>query len=53
LRQRAGGGIQTIGGGQSRTAEDRKVTLMFSGDETPVEAGTNEWDEALKHRGKH
>jgi hypothetical protein len=29
------------------------VMLVFVGDNTPVEVGSNEWDEALKHRGKH
>jgi hypothetical protein len=29
------------------------MTFVFVGDDTSVEAGTNEWDEALKHRGKH
>jgi hypothetical protein len=33
--------------------EDGKMTFVFVGDDTSVEAGTNEWDEALKHRGKH
>jgi sorbitol-specific phosphotransferase system component IIA len=37
---------------KSAVVEDGKVTLVFSGDETPVEAGTNEWDKALG-RGKH
>jgi hypothetical protein len=29
-----------------------EVTLVFIGDDTPIEAGSNEWDEALG-RGKH
>ena len=29
-----------------------RVMLTFVGDDTPVEAGTNEWDKALG-RGKH
>jgi hypothetical protein len=37
---------------KSAVVEDGKVTLVFVGDETPIEAGTNEWDEALG-RGKH
>ena len=32
--------------------EDGKMTFVFVGNETPVEAGTNEWDKALG-RGKH
>jgi uncharacterized protein GlcG (DUF336 family) len=31
---------------------DGKVTLTF-GDDTSVESGTNEWDEALKRCGKN
>jgi hypothetical protein len=38
---------------RSATVEDGKVMLVFVGDNTPIEAGSNEWDEALKHRGKH
>ena len=38
---------------KSAVVEDGRVMLTFVGDDTPVEAGTNEWDEALKHRGKH
>ena len=37
---------------RSATVEDGKVTLVFVGDDTPVEAGTNEWDRILD-RGKH
>jgi hypothetical protein len=36
---------------RSATVEDGKVTLCFVGDDTPKEAGSDEWDEAL--RGKH
>jgi hypothetical protein len=32
--------------------EDGKMTFVFVGDNTPIEAGSNEWDEALG-RGKH
>jgi hypothetical protein len=38
---------------KSAVVEDGKVTLTFVGNDTPIEAGTNEWDEALKHCGKH
>ena len=27
--------------------EDGKMTFVFVGDDTPVEAGSNEWDKAL------
>jgi hypothetical protein len=37
---------------RSATVEDGKVTLVFVGDGAPIEAGSNEWDEALG-RGKH
>jgi hypothetical protein len=36
---------------KSAVVEDGKVTLTF-GDDAPIEAGSNEWDEALR-RGKH
>ena len=35
-----------------KVVEDGRVMLTFVGDDAPVEVGTNEWDEALKHRGK-
>ena len=28
--------------------EDGKMTFVFVGDDTPVEAGGNEWDEGLR-----
>jgi hypothetical protein len=37
---------------KSAVVEDGKVTLTFVGDDTPIEAGSNEWDKALG-RGKH
>jgi hypothetical protein len=37
---------------RSATVEDGKVTLVFVGNDVPVEAGSNEWDKALG-RGKH
>ena len=37
---------------KSAVVEDGKMTLVFVGNDTPVEAGTNEWDETLG-RGKH
>ena len=37
---------------KSAVVEDGKVTLTFT-DDASVEAGTDEWDEALKHHGKH
>ena len=37
---------------KSAVVEDGKVTLTF-GDDEPTESNTNEWDEALKGRGKH
>jgi hypothetical protein len=37
---------------KSAVVEDGKVTLTFVGNDTPIEAGGNEWDEALG-RGKH
>jgi hypothetical protein len=37
---------------KSATIEDGKVTLTF-GDNTSVEAGTSDWDEALKRREQH
>jgi hypothetical protein len=37
---------------RSATVEDGRVMLTFVGDDAPIEAGSNEWDEALS-RGKH
>jgi hypothetical protein len=37
---------------KSAVVEDGRVMLTFVGNDTPVEAGSNEWDEALG-RGKH
>jgi hypothetical protein len=37
---------------KSAVVEDGRVMLTFVGDDTPIEAGGNEWDEALG-RGKH
>jgi hypothetical protein len=36
----------------SAVVEPGKVTLTF-GDDAPIEAGSNEWDEALKRCDKH
>jgi hypothetical protein len=37
---------------KSAVVENERVMLTFVGNDAPVEAGSNEWDEALG-RGKH